>query len=301
MPGTAAFYDRSDVWVADDEKLFSFDTEKHLIYWRDNEVDLMRICDKCADDVHRAATCVSRFRELYHIAGDSRKELVEDEREDEKKRARLLHAIATEVKRRRAREFAIRALKSHREGKIREEKEAEAQRRKEEKRRALEEAKRKHAEMIAKAASHDRKWLMQEVRADRKRLDATTDLTHLQSQPEYSLQNPFPALREHPHSWKLTPFHNGIPVTTSAVIQVIGGCCRKFLSMMMMMCAEVRHGHPRKRDVLRRTAGLERRRWGSLPQAPGKRGGAGPLGEGGTRGRNQRIEGLCRQAILFRK
>lgn len=61
MPGTLALYQKADVWKADnDEKFFTFNYEAGVILWRKQIVDLMKICDACLNEVHRASSEVAR-------------------------------------------------------------------------------------------------------------------------------------------------------------------------------------------------------------------------------------------------
>lgn len=61
MPGTMALYEKADVWKADnDENFFTFNYDAGVILWRKQLVDLMKICDECLNEVHRASSEVAR-------------------------------------------------------------------------------------------------------------------------------------------------------------------------------------------------------------------------------------------------
>jgi hypothetical protein len=49
-----SLYDHSISWKADDEKNFTFHPNEGVIRWFHEIVDLVRICDQCLSDVHKA-------------------------------------------------------------------------------------------------------------------------------------------------------------------------------------------------------------------------------------------------------
>lgn len=60
MPGMEGLLDRADVWKHDVAMEFTFLHDKGIVYWRKERVDTMNICDKCLNNVMRAAGNVAR-------------------------------------------------------------------------------------------------------------------------------------------------------------------------------------------------------------------------------------------------
>jgi hypothetical protein len=61
LPGILPLYEKAEIWSADnDDHFFTFDYERKLIRWRREVVDLVKICDKCLHDVHRASSQIAR-------------------------------------------------------------------------------------------------------------------------------------------------------------------------------------------------------------------------------------------------
>jgi hypothetical protein len=62
IPGTVSLYEKADVWKADnDEKFYTFNYDAGVILWRKQIVDLVKICDACMNEVHRASSEVARY------------------------------------------------------------------------------------------------------------------------------------------------------------------------------------------------------------------------------------------------
>lgn len=61
MPGMESTYDRAEVWTNDVSQEFTFIMDRGLVFWRKEQIDTMRICDKCLNNVIRAAGNVARF------------------------------------------------------------------------------------------------------------------------------------------------------------------------------------------------------------------------------------------------
>lgn len=60
MPGMEGLIDRADVWKHDAAMEFTFLPDKGIVYWRKERVDTVNICDKCLNNVMRAAGNVAR-------------------------------------------------------------------------------------------------------------------------------------------------------------------------------------------------------------------------------------------------
>lgn len=131
--------------------------------------------------------------------------------------------LAVEQVRRRAREWSIRILKTHREALIREEnEELERLRQEEAERRRIEEENASNR-LINEAMALDADWVAQEKRTQDVRNKTKFDMAELQWMPRFDMNNPAKPDREHQHSWKLKSFggQNGdLPIEPQAVIQV---------------------------------------------------------------------------------
>jgi hypothetical protein len=60
VPGTIPLYDKAEIWAADDERHYTFDSSLGEIYWEKYPVNLVEICDKCLMEVHKAITNYKR-------------------------------------------------------------------------------------------------------------------------------------------------------------------------------------------------------------------------------------------------
>ena len=56
------------------------------VYWRKKEVDLVKICDSCLNDVYRAISEVNRYEPFHHLEGVPKREQVTDFRNEEQAR-----------------------------------------------------------------------------------------------------------------------------------------------------------------------------------------------------------------------
>ena len=65
VPGALPLYDKAKIWTADDDQGFSFDIDHGIVFWKHQRVDMMRICDKCLSDVHRAAVSDTRYAYIF--------------------------------------------------------------------------------------------------------------------------------------------------------------------------------------------------------------------------------------------
>ena len=61
MTSTISLYDQAEVWQADDEQGFTFDSYEGKIYYYYEVVDLVQICDNCLQDTHKAVTNFGRY------------------------------------------------------------------------------------------------------------------------------------------------------------------------------------------------------------------------------------------------
>jgi hypothetical protein len=134
-----------------------------------------------------------------------------------------IDGLAKEQVRRRAREWSIRTLKTHREAVIREEnEEADRLRQEEIDRRKVEEEETRNR-ILNEAMSVDADWVAQEKHTQDVRSKTKFDMAELKWMPKFDLNNPATAEREHKYSWKLKSFggRNGdLPIEPQASVQV---------------------------------------------------------------------------------
>lgn len=226
VPGVLPLVDNQpSMWAASDEQGFTFDLETGKIFYFREEVDLVRICEKCLSSVNQSITNDGRFEELHHINPVERKEMFGKLRQRERSLAEIIYKVAHERKNRRARDFALRALEMQRHG-VRVEKDEE------EKRQALEQRKiqlalkeKEHREMIKAAMDVDSKWRAEDRAADIKRLDVRMHLTHVETHLGFGNEhNPrAPMLRKKATSWKLHHYdEHGHALTKQGSMQSFG-------------------------------------------------------------------------------
>jgi hypothetical protein len=262
LPGILPLYEKAEIWQADnDSKFYTFNYERGVILWRRDVVDLIKICDKCLIEIHAASSEVARsvppslllssylplltifrFEAYHHEEGLVKKHHVEEMRNLEQHRAALIGLceaplwftalvlitlptgqIAKERVRRRVREWSIRALKCQREGYLRE----EQQRKTIEEETKREEMRQKYlheqTHMIHTALSTDKYWIQQEKKTQLIRNQYKDDLHELKTLPKFTRENPMKPVREHPHSWRLTPYggkDGRMPIERDAVSKV---------------------------------------------------------------------------------
>ena len=141
--------------------------------------------------------------------------------------------LAKEQTRRRAREWSLRTLRTHREALLREEREeVERQRHLLAETRRMEEEERRH-EMINHALSCDAKWAQHEHDTQSLRNQSRFDSAELKWLPRFDKDNPAAPTREHPHSWRLHAYggkHGNLPIEKQAAVQVRHSiwCWRRF-------------------------------------------------------------------------
>ena len=150
VPGAVPVLDRADVYTADDDKFFTFDVDRGLVFFKKELVDLVRkfkfyavintfvvrfqligcvfflrpwvqvrICTKCMQDVNGAAAANKKFEHLYNLTPRTRKEKLNRLRGAEKAAGDLFEKIAHQRLLRRARDFALLALEAERHGQVR--------------------------------------------------------------------------------------------------------------------------------------------------------------------------------------
>lgn len=167
VSGCLPIYSKAQVWSAQDEKMFRFDVEKGKIYFRKELVDLVRICEKCLQDVHEcAANDTNRYDPLHSIDAKERKEVYASLRAQEQLHAELICKITFERINRRCREWSLRALETQRHGHRLEQDERdriEAQRVQKE---SQEKLRLESEEIVRKALTIDTKILAEDRRKD---------------------------------------------------------------------------------------------------------------------------------------
>lgn len=222
-PGVVEHYETATVWKADGEHFFSFGYSEGRVFWRGKEVDLVKICDGCLDDVNKALAEVNRLEPVFHLEGAERKEKLTEMRVEEKARAKLIRELSVKRLHRRAKEWSIRALKSLREGYIREEQERQEATSRILRQRA-EAARREAQQQALHAALHcDQRWKKQEQRTQQQRSSKRDDLAGLNFQLPFSRDLPAEPSREHHHSWQLAAFSpSGLPLCGSAAAERFG-------------------------------------------------------------------------------
>ena len=52
VPGCVPVLNRADIYTADDDKFFSFDVSRGLVFFKRELVDLVRICSTCMQVRH---------------------------------------------------------------------------------------------------------------------------------------------------------------------------------------------------------------------------------------------------------
>jgi hypothetical protein len=167
VTGCLPIYSKAQTWSAQDEKMFRFDVEKGKIYFRKELVDLVRICEKCLQDVHEcAANDTNRYDPLHSIDAKERKEVYASLRAQERLHAELIGKISFERINRRCRDWSLRALETQRHGHRLEQDERdriEAERIQKE---AEEKLRFENEEIVRKALSIDTKLLAEDRRKD---------------------------------------------------------------------------------------------------------------------------------------
>ena len=196
-----------------------------IAFFNGSKVDLLKICDKCLVDVHRAATCVTRFDAIYHVpASEGRKEMLADMREKEIEASHMMCVIGKERIRRRTRDFCIRALELQRSGykRLRDE-ELERESRELISMRTEEENQRK-VMMTNKALSVDRDWIEHDLVSKRYDLGIKVARANLKYHEGFDAEKGHMSKeREHPLSWRLKDTDvNDTPITVQRAAEVFG-------------------------------------------------------------------------------
>ncbi len=223
VTGALAIYDKAETWAAMDEKGFTFDAEHGKILWRNNVVDLMRICDKCLQDAHGACTSDGRFDQLWSLPANIRKEAIAKLRGREQQLAAMIQTISIQRVNRRMKEWAIRAVEAQRIGQR-----IERERREKIELDALTAAKAKEKaeqkqSMLSQAGAVDRRWREQEEHAAAKELSVHVHTAALNYHLDYTRENPAPITREHPHSWRHAHYlPDGTPISAVGAVERFG-------------------------------------------------------------------------------
>jgi hypothetical protein len=182
---------------------------------------------------------LDRFTDLYNLPPGDRKDVLKDLRVKESAVGRLFSAIAGERLRRRAREFALRALGCLRHGRRLEQEEAERQAAMERQRLEAAAAKAAKAELVAGAMAVDRKWIRQDRKGIKSGVEDALTMAEMGYHPGYgaggggsgssgSNNNKggggggnAAAEREHPYSWRPAHFdEKGTPMTVEGAAAV---------------------------------------------------------------------------------
>ena len=223
VTGALPIYDKAEIWSADDEKDFSFDSESGFIYWQHNLVDLMRICEKCLLDCHGAVTSAGRYDQLYDKLGHERKEALQNIRSKEQDLASVIGKISKERVRRRVKEWAMRSLSKQRLGQREEREEKERALIEREKQRIKIQKEEDHHEMIMKAGLVDQKWRNENSVRENKDLRIRQHTANLNYMMEYTRSNPAPITREHSYSWENANYlPDGTPISKIGAVERFG-------------------------------------------------------------------------------
>ena len=215
MTGTLVLHDvMQDQWTADDDMGYVFDTKSGSVYWHKQLVDIVRICDNCLEELHRATASECRFAEFHHLEATLRKELIKDLKVKEQARAKLINVLSIEREHRRANEIAVRALDAHRHGSRLERDERERIKREREREETLVKQRQAHSDLVSGALSVDTKWRKQTYVTDVKYLNVLNDMVNLNLHPGFGESNPVSTIREHPHSWQLQHYDT----TSNAIV-----------------------------------------------------------------------------------
>ena len=211
---------KPDVWQQQDEKEFTFDTKKRKVYWRKQIVDINRICTECISDVYGALTNSGRFENIHHMDTTTRKEFLTKQKKIEEETSEFITFLSIERERRRAREWACRALDSQRHGLRLERDEVK---RKEDLlalQKKVEIEKLEKQKMYDAAKYVDKKWTKISESFDNKCMKDKMDLVDISYHLGFSEDRPVPTdeqgkpIREAPYSWKLKKTdENGIPIS----------------------------------------------------------------------------------------
>ncbi len=147
-----------------------------------------------------------RFDPLHSVEASARKETIAQLRLREKGLAEIIWRIAKERKNRRAREFALRALKLQRAGLQKEKLEADKRAAEERRQVALAAERRAREELVAAALLSEDKWRAEDQVAQRKRLDRRLNYSEVQIHMGFGQSRPAPKTRQHSLTWRLNLF-----------------------------------------------------------------------------------------------
>jgi hypothetical protein len=223
--GITTYLSRNEqVYSADDEKQFSFDTNIGQIFWNKSfPVNLIEICDKCLLDAHHAISNQGKYTSIYHIDGATRKDLIVEQRVLENALATIVIQVSKERKYRRLKEFAIQAIELQRKGLKKEANDRENIRiqleREEESKRKVQERK----ELNEQILSVDDKWLESDQRTNLESLEKRKAYTMLKYHLGFdALEAPAPVLRKR-RTWRLQDFDEaGLPLTKEGANKMFG-------------------------------------------------------------------------------
>lgn len=211
---------KPDIWQQQDEKEFTFDPKKRKIYWRKQLVDINRICTECISDVYGALSNSNRFDPIHQMDTTARKEFLTQQKKKEEETAEFITFLSIERERRRAREWACRALDSQTHG-LRLERD-EIKRKEDEialqKKVEVENLEKK--KLYDSAKSVDKKWSEISDAFDNKYMKDKMDLVDISYHLGFSEDRPVPTdeqgkpIREAPYSWKLKKTDaSGVPIS----------------------------------------------------------------------------------------
>jgi ATP-dependent Clp protease ATP-binding subunit ClpA len=162
-----------------------------------------------------------RHEEIYHLEGLERKVVNKDIRYAESSRANILKTIAVYIHKRRLKEWAVRVLRTERVNRAAEQKRNEEAINEADRSIKMEQHKNYKLVQIKQAKEFDKKWIAIEASHQKKLSQLRYDAATLKNIPEYTLQNPYPKVREHPLSWRLNQYDkDGNPVGTDAINKV---------------------------------------------------------------------------------
>ena len=210
---------KPDIWKQQDEKEFTFDMKKRKIYWRKQIVDINRICTECISDVFGALTNKSRFEPIHQMDTTARKAFLAEQKQVEEETAEFITFLSIERERRRAREWACRAIESQRHGLRLEKDEIKRKEDAIKLKKKVEDENLEKQKMYEAAKSVDNKWLKISDDFEIKCMKDKKDLVDISYHLGFSEERPLPTengkpIREAPYSWKLKKTdQNGIPIS----------------------------------------------------------------------------------------
>ena len=260
VTGALPIYEKAEVWTADDENDFTFDSTRGVIYWQNNVVDLVKICNQCLLDCHGAATNSGRFDEFHHIEGADKKQAIKDLKDREVHLGELVGNIARERVKRRVKEWAQRSLSNQRMGQRLEKEAREKEQRDAENERMRAKKEQDFQNMLQEAGSVDTKWRTENRVRESKDLKIREHIASLDYMVAYDRDNPAPITREDPLSWQHAHYlPDGTPVSTQGAVERFGTHIIKPETQQRKLQTWRKHAIEMHEEHLRRKADFKER------------------------------------------